>query len=93
MQANSYAHINANGSAVNLSNHPCQLINVAINNLGASSNTLTLTDDTGSGSGPVIAVIGMTATIGVINYQLQTKFGLTATMSTGTAGDATVVFG
>jgi hypothetical protein len=87
-----YAHIAANAT-VPICNHSCTLINVTINNLGTTGNTVTLYDTaSGTATGNIIAVIGTTATIGVINFQCSCLLGLTAVMGTGVAGDITIVF-
>ena len=90
MAAHNYAHITAIATYP-LANYPTLLSSVNLNNSGASS-VITLTDDTGSGSGPVIAVIKASASPTWFKYDVQTLYGLTATISGG-ACDATVAFG
>jgi len=86
-----YTHI-ATLVTVNISPTPCVLMNVGINTLGTTGNIVTLYDtNTGTAAGNVIAVINTTATVGVINYQCTCLKGLTAVMSTGVAGDVTIV--
>ena len=93
MSGKNYTHIAANGNT-NVAAAPVELCNVCINSLGASSNILTLYDtNTGSAAGNVIGVFSTTATVVVLNFNVQCKLGLFAVMSGGTAGDVTLVWG
>jgi len=97
MAGKNYAHINAiQGSVQLLAPAPTELVNVCINTLGTTGNILTLYDSNSAANASAantIAVINTTATVGVLNMNLQCKNGLCAQMTVGVAGDATVVWG
>jgi hypothetical protein len=86
-----YAHISANTTSVLKSGMAGVLGNVSINTKGASSNTLTLYDNTTS-SGTIIAVIDTTSVVGTLNFGCRFNKGLVAVMGTGTAADVTITF-
>jgi len=68
------------------------LIGVSINTKGASSNTLTIYDNT-AGSGTKIATIDTTVAAGFYNYGgLYFRTGLTLVSATGTGADYTVIY-
>lgn len=85
-----YNHQNANGTTV-IKSGPGVLASVTINTKGASSNTLTVYDNT-AGSGTVIAVIDTTTALGTIPYDIIYNTGLTIVLATGTAADVTVAY-
>jgi len=64
---------------------------ITINTKGASSNTITVYDNT-AGSGTVMAVIDSTASVGTLIYDASFATGLTVVTATGTAPDITVTY-
>lgn len=64
---------------------------LTINTKGASSNTLTLYDNTAA-SGTVIAVIGTTGAEQTFLYDICFTTGLTAISATGTGCDYTISY-
>jgi hypothetical protein len=86
--ANNKAHYNSN-AANNVG--PAQgvlLHTVAINTKGATGNTLTLADASGT-----IAVIDTTAGPAYWVFDCQCNGQLTATLANGTAADVTITYG
>jgi len=91
--ASIYKHLAANGTTV-CKYSSGRLNQVIVNSLGASSNILTLYDNT-SAAVPIIAVIdtgGSNAVVGSLLYDLPFVTGLTAVLGTGTAADVTIVY-
>lgn len=64
---------------------------VTINTKGASSNVLTLYDNTAA-SGTVIATIDTTSASVTLTYDSAFSTGLTAVTATGTAADITITY-
>lgn len=64
---------------------------VTINTAGASSNTITLYDNTAA-SGTVLATIDGTAGPLTLDYNIRFSTGLTAILATGTAAKITVTY-
>jgi hypothetical protein len=90
MGAYSNSHIAATGTTTAKSG--AGLVHtVCINTKGASSNVLTLYDNT-AGSGTVIAVIDTTANVGCLTYDYGFATGLTAVDATGTAPDVSITY-
>lgn len=84
-------HLNANGTTVIKSGQGV-LHAVTINTAGASSNTLTLYDNT-EASGTVLAVINTQSTNrSDFTYKVRFGTGLTAVLATGTAADVTISY-
>lgn len=83
-------NIAANGTTV-LKTRSGALHLLTINKKGASSNVITIYDNTAA-SGTVIATIDSTVQPGTWVYDLQFANGLTVVMGTGTAADITVSF-
>lgn len=67
------------------------LRSITINTKGASSNTITVYDNTAA-SGTKIATIDSTVTYGTLLYDLSFATGLTIIIATGTAPDITVSY-
>lgn len=71
---------------------PGLLHTITINTSGASSNTITVYDNT-AGSGTIIATIDGTADPGhTLVFDLQFNVGLTIVTATGTAAKITVTY-
>lgn len=70
---------------------PGWLESITLNTKGASSNTITVYDNT-AGSGTKIATIDSTLGIQTLFYQCSVKTGLTIVIATGTAADITVSY-
>ena len=87
---NQYTHLNANATT-NLRTGNGVLHSITINTKGATSNTLTLYDNT-VGSGTVIALIDTTSNVQTLIYDLQFLTGLTAVIAAGTAADVTITW-
>jgi hypothetical protein len=83
-----YTHLNANGTTT-VKSGPGMLHTLTINVKGASSNTITLYDNT-SGSGTVIAVIDPTQNLVTLDFDIFFQNALTAVIATGTAPDITL---
>ena len=89
MKVGKYTNMSTNSTAI-ASDVPCVLVGVVINNQGASSNTLTIYDNT-AGSGTVVALIDTTEAKDTLTYHCILKTGCTAVMGTGTAADVTII--
>jgi hypothetical protein len=83
-----YSHQNTNTTG-NLKAAPGTLHTVTINTKGASSNTLTLYDNTAA-SGTVIAVIDTTSQIQTLVFDIYFTTGLSFAIASGTAADVTI---
>jgi hypothetical protein len=83
-----YSHQSSNTSG-NLKASAGVLHNVTINTKGATSNTLTLYENT-TASGTVIAVIDTTAQIQTLNFDVSFSTGLSFALAGGTAADVTI---
>ena len=86
-----YTYIPGNSTVV-VSDIPCTLISVNINNQGSGGNTLTIYDNT-SASGTPMAVIDTSEAKDTINYSCIMKVGCTAVLATGTTANITIVTG
>lgn len=67
------------------------LHSITINTKGASSNTLTVYDNTAA-SGTIIALIGTTGQEQTLTYDVNFTTGLTCASASGTGADYTVSF-
>jgi hypothetical protein len=85
-----YRNLTSNGTTVIKSGKGILGV-VTLNRAGASSNTLTLYDNT-AGSGDKIATIDTTAGIGSLAYDVPFNNGLTAVLATGSAPDVTIMY-
>lgn len=75
-----------------VSNGPCQLKRIIINNAGAAGNILTIYDNT-AGSGILVGVVDTVELNGrILEYNIHLRTGLTVVLGTGTAADITVVW-
>ena len=70
---------------------PGKLINVTINQKGASSNKLSLYDGADS-NGKIIATIDTTTSLGNFDFNVVCMKGLFAKLATGTAADITIIY-
>jgi hypothetical protein len=87
----SFANVNANGTTT-LVSRAGRLHSITFNTKGASSNTLTVYDNT-AGSGTKIATIDTTAVSpGVWVLDVWFTTGLTVVLATGTAADVTIAW-
>lgn len=64
---------------------------ITVNTSGASSNTITVYDNT-AGSGTKIATIDGTMAEGTLHYEVEFSTGLTIVTATGTAANITVSY-
>ncbi|MBI1198383.1 MAG: hypothetical protein GC203_11020 [Phenylobacterium sp.] len=87
----SFRHVTTNTST-DVKTSAGILHKVVINTAGASSNTLTLYNDTTGGTSNAIAVIDTTSGIDTLAYDLHFGNGLQAVTATGTAADITIVY-
>jgi len=87
----SYAHVAAGTATTTVKSGAGFLHCLSINTKGASSNTLTVYDNT-AGSGTVIAVIDTTAQVQSLFYDVTFATGLTIVSATGTGADYTVAY-
>lgn len=87
-----YTHIAAGTATTIVKAALGTLSKVVINQLGASSNILTLYDNASAASGTIIAVIDTTSSLGALVYNCQFKNGLTIASATGTGADLTIVW-
>lgn len=89
MNNNNKTHLNTNsGTPVNIGRpEGSNLHTVAVNTKGATANTLTLADGSGT-----IAVIDTTAGPAYWVYDIQCIGQLQATLNTGTAADVTITW-
>lgn len=90
LYCNGYSNLTTNATTT-LKSGKGTLKSVTINTKGASSNVVTLYDNTAA-SGTKIATIDTTQNVGTLGYDIQFSTGLTAVMGTGTAADITVSF-
>lgn len=90
MARHDFRRLNANGTTT-LETGGGKLHSVSICVAGASSNTLTLYDNTAA-SGTVIANINTTAALGTFIFDAGFGTGLTAILATGTAADVTITW-
>ncbi len=67
------------------------LVAIVINTKGASSNTLTVYDNT-AGSGTKIATIDTVNVTGTIRFEVGFSTGLTLVSAAGTGADYTVIY-
>lgn len=88
----SMVNITANAAATNLKSSPGTLVSVTINKKGATGNTLTLYDDSGTGTTKPIATIDTTIQPGTFSYFGDFKNGLAYALASGTAADITISF-
>lgn len=88
VQAFNYTNLAANATTV-IRTGPGILHAITVNTQGASSNVLTVYDNT-AGSGTKIATIDSTVDYGTLLYDVTFSTGLTIVIGTGTAADITV---
>lgn len=86
-----YKHIAAGTTTTTVKSGAGYLHLITINTKGASSNTLTVYDNT-AGSGTVIAVIDTTVAPGPFGFNCTFQTGLTLVSATGTGADLTVSY-
>lgn len=86
----SFSHIAANTAGTTVKSGAGTLHSVTINTAGASSNVLTLYDNTAA-SGTVIAIID-TTTVRTLVFDAAFATGLEAVLATGTAADVTILY-
>jgi len=85
-----YSNIAANGTNT-IKKGSGILHAIVINTKGASSNTLTIYDNT-TNSGTKIGTLDTTVNFGTFLYDVRFGTGLTVVGATGTSSDFTVVF-
>lgn len=89
--ANIYQNVAAGTATTTVKSAPGILVAIVINTKGASSNTLTVYDNT-AGSGTKIATIDTVNVTGAIRFDVAFRTGLTLVSATGTGADYTVVY-
>lgn len=87
---NTYRNITANGTTV-VKVGSGVLHSITLNNKGASSNTVTVYDNTAA-SGTKIATLDSTLAQSTLFYDVGFSTGLTVVVATGTAPDLTVSY-
>jgi hypothetical protein len=85
-----YSHQNALGTTV-VKSGAGLLHSICINTKGATSNTVTVYDNTAA-SGTVIAVIDTTSQVQTLLYDIGFTVGLTVVLAAGTSADITVSY-
>lgn len=85
-----YTYVPAGTATTVVSTVACTLIGIVINTKGASSNLLTIYDNT-AGSGTVVGVIDTTVATGFLRYGCILKTGCTVKSTTGTGADLTII--
>lgn len=89
--SNSFLNVVAGTATTTVKSGAGSLIAVVINTKGASSNTLTIYDNT-AGSGTVIAIIDTTAALVTLTYNVAFSTGLTLVSATGTGANYTAIY-
>lgn len=89
--SNSYLNVAAGTATTVVKSGAGIFASITINTKGASSNTLTVYDNT-AGSGTKIATIDTTAAQVTLNFNVAFAAGLTIVSATGTGADYTVAY-
>lgn len=89
--SNSFLNVAAGTATTVVKSGAGTLASITINTKGASSNTLTVYDNT-AGSGTKIATIDTTAAQVTLNFNVAFGTGLTIVSATGTGADYTVAY-
>lgn len=89
--SNSYLNVAAGTATTVVKSGAGTLASITINTKGASSNTLTVYDNT-AGSGTKIATIDTTVAAITLNFNVAFATGLTIVSATGTGADYTVAY-